>query len=87
LKLTNCAPILGLPRIGFLLWAEHDRQLGGGSPLSSLTVALDCSGKADRTVVSRLLLIGIVPRQLASQCSATLACFRPVFNNVFAALP
>jgi hypothetical protein len=28
-------------RRGFFLCAEHDRELGGGSPLSSLMVAKD----------------------------------------------
>ena len=30
-----------LSRLGSLLCAEHDRQLGGGSPLSSLMVVKD----------------------------------------------
>jgi hypothetical protein len=42
LKLMNCANCARAGnRAGLLLCAEHERQLGGGSPLSSLMVAKD----------------------------------------------
>jgi hypothetical protein len=39
--LSNFSHIGRPPRAAFVLCAEHERQLGGGSPLSSLMVAKD----------------------------------------------
>jgi hypothetical protein len=38
---TRIPPRLSPASAGLFLCAEHDRQLGGGSPLSSLMVAKD----------------------------------------------